>query len=338
VTVQVVPEAERHPDHPAKTEAASGVAVKVTSVEGVVFGTDAVQPAVEPDAQATPGPVTVPAPGPFGFTVSGHVLGWNVAYTVRAPPTLTVQLAPETVRHPDQPAKTELPSGVATSVTSVAGLVFGMGAVHPAVEPDVQAMPGPVTVPTPVPFILTVTAHVLGTNVAVTVRAPTIETVQAFPETAVQPDQPVNSDEAFGVATSVTSVAGVVFGTGPVQPAVEPVVQERPAPATVPAPVPLVFTVSVHWVGWNVAVTVRAPAIETVQRFPTVVLQPAHPVKSELASGVAVRVTSVAGLVFGMDAVQPAADPVVQERPGPAMVPTPVPDVLAVSGHVLGWK
>jgi hypothetical protein len=77
--VQVFPEVEAQPLHAAKIELASGVAVRTTSVAGVVFGIAAVQPVATPEVQAIPPPVTVPTPVPLVLTESGQVLGWNVA-------------------------------------------------------------------------------------------------------------------------------------------------------------------------------------------------------------------------------------------------------------------
>jgi hypothetical protein len=82
--VHALPAVEAQPVHATKMDLASGAAVRVTSVAGVVFGTGAVQPAVEPVVQEIPGPVTVPTPEPLVFTVSGHVFGWNVTVTSRA--------------------------------------------------------------------------------------------------------------------------------------------------------------------------------------------------------------------------------------------------------------
>jgi hypothetical protein len=83
--------------------------------------------------------------------------------------------------------------------------------------------------------------------------------------------------------------------------------------------------------GANVAVTVFAALIATVQTFPETLVHPDQLVRMELASGVAVRTTCVAGAVFATLTVQPAVDPLVQEIPSPVMVPFPMPDVLAVS-------
>ena len=61
---------------------------------------------------------------------------------------------------------------------------------------------------------------------------------------SVHPDQPVKIEEASAVATRFTCVAGVVFGTVVLHPAVDPVAQEiPPSPEIVPFPAPEVATV-----------------------------------------------------------------------------------------------
>jgi uncharacterized protein YlzI (FlbEa/FlbD family) len=207
--------------------------------------------------------------------------------------------------------------------------------VQPAIEPVVHAMPPPVTVPRPVPEVLAVRSQVAGWNVAVTVLAPVIETVQVFPDTVVQPLHDQKIDPASGVAVSVTAVAGEVFATWAVQPSVEPVVQAMPPPVTVPRPVPEVLAVRSHVAGWNVAVTVLAMVIETVHVFPDTAVQPLHDQKIDPASGAAVSVTTAPPPRL---ALQPAVDPVVQEMPSPVTVPRPVPEVRTVSGNVTREK
>jgi hypothetical protein len=82
---------------------------------------------------------------------------------------------------------------------------------------------------------------VLGWNVAVTVFAEAIETVQVVPEDVVQPDQPLKIESAPGVAVSV---AVAPFATGSVQSPPDPVSQAIPAPVTAPDPVPAATAVS----------------------------------------------------------------------------------------------
>jgi hypothetical protein len=137
-----------------------------------------------------------------------------------------------------------------------------------------------VTVPDPVPDVLAVRSQVAGANVAVAVRAPVMEIVQTFPDTEVQPLHREKTKPASGVAVSVTDAAGTVLGTLVVHPAVDPVVQATPSPETVPRPVPDVLAVRSQAAGWNVAVTVFAAVIETVQTFPESDPQPLHAEKT----------------------------------------------------------
>jgi hypothetical protein len=294
--------------------------VSVTLVGGIELGTFAVHPAVEPVVQEMPSAAIVPRPVPEVFAVRSQVAGPNEAVTDVARVTETVQTLPDTEVQPYQLVKTDPASAVAVSVTLVGGIVLATFAVHPAVEPVVQAMPGAVTVPRPVPEVFVVRSQVAGPNDAVTLLAPAMETTQTFPEMEVQPLQLEKTEPASAVAVRVTLVAGVVFATLAVHPAVEPVVQVMPGAVTVPRPVPEVFAVRSHIAGPNDAVTDLAPAIETVQTFPEMEVQPLQLEKTEPASAVAVSVTLVAGVVFATLAVHPAVEPVVQVMPGAVTV------------------
>ena len=192
-------------------------------------------------------------------------------------------------------------------------------------------MPSPVTVPRPVPDVFAVRSQVAGANVAVTVFAAVIETVQTFPDAEVQPLQITKNDAASGVAVSVTVVAGDVTGTETLHPTAEPVVQEMPPPVTVPRPAPDVPTVR-SAVALNVAFTVFTASIETVQTFPETVVHPVQPAKTDAAFGVAVSVTVVGGDVLGNEAVHPAVQGIRQEIPSPVTVPSPEPQISTVSG------
>src|SRR6476660_3380407 len=95
----------------------------------------------------------------------------------------TVQ-APVPVQAPVQPVKVELASGVAVSVTSVPES-------NGCAQSAPQLMPTPLTVPVPVPALLTVRLNVRNANDAVTLCACVMVKVQeAVPEHA--PVQPVN--------------------------------------------------------------------------------------------------------------------------------------------------
>jgi hypothetical protein len=256
--------------------------------------------------------------------VSSYVLGRNVAVTVFAAVIVAVQTFPDTEVHPLQLEKNDPASGVAVSVTDVAGEVLGTEAVHPSVEPVVQEMPPPVTVPRPAPDVFAVRSQVVGWNVAVTVFAAVIETVQTFPDTLAQPDdQDLNRKASSGVAVSVTLAP---FATVSVQSPVDPVAQAMPVPVTVPFPDTAV--VSGYVAGWKVAVTVFAPVIETVQTFPDTLAQPVdQDLKMEAPSGVAVSVTLAP---FATVALQPSGVAGLHAIPAPATLPPPA--TLTVSG------
>jgi hypothetical protein len=173
--VQVFPDTESQPVQVEKTEFASGAAVRVTRVTGAVFATGSVQPAVDPEVQDrdVPGAVTVPLPVPPVHTVRRYVLGAKMAVTDFATVIETVQVAPDTLVQPDQDWKKELASGVAVSVTIVAGVVFAIAAVHPVVAPVGHEIPpmSLVMVPIPDPLARAVRVNVLGAKFAYTVRA-----------------------------------------------------------------------------------------------------------------------------------------------------------------------
>jgi hypothetical protein len=326
VTVQIAPFVVVHPVQLLNSDVAFGTAVSVIVAP---FGSTYVHPVVE--LQSIPSPwTTPPAPVPAVFTVSAYVLGMKVAVTVLAPVIETVQTFPNTVVQPLHPVRIDPSSGVAVSVTAVAGEVLGTETVHPAVEPVVQEMPSPVTVPRPVPDVFAVRSQVVGWNVAVAVLAPVIVTVQTFSNTEVQPLQLVNIESGWGAAVSVTVVAGDVRGTETVHPAVEPVVQLTPPPVTVPRPYPDVLTVR-SATALNVAFTVFTASIVTVQTFPETVVHPLQPTNVEAASGVAVSVTTPGGDVLGYEAVHPAVHGWRQEIPSPVTVPMPEPHISTVS-------
>jgi hypothetical protein len=140
-TVQLAPDTLEQPSHDLKMAPPAGVAVSVTLPP---FANASVQSPVDPVVQAIPGPVTVPLPEIT--VVSGYVEGWKVAVTLFALVTVTVQLAPDTLVQPSHDLKMAPPSGVAVSVTLPP---FATGSVQSPVDPVVQAIPGPVTVPLP---------------------------------------------------------------------------------------------------------------------------------------------------------------------------------------------
>ena len=292
-----------------------GVAVRMTA-EPLL--SSAAQPSLLPDVQAMPGPVTVPVPVPAVVTVRRNVVGWNVAVTVFADDIVTVQVLPFVLVQPVQLFSMAPAAGDAVSVTV---LPLATVVVQPA--GSLHSSPAPVIMPV-APYIeagFTVRGYVLGWNVAVTVFADVTDTVHVRPFTVVQPVQLFRIELASGVAVRVMLPP---FATASVQSPVEPVVHAMPVPVTVPFPDTTV--VSGYVAGWNVAVTLFAPVIETVQLAPDTLVQPNHDLKMASAPGAATRVMLPP---FATASVQSPVEPVVQAIPVPVTVP--FPDTTVVS-------
>jgi hypothetical protein len=113
VTVHV-PVPEQAPLHPTKMESAAGVAVNVSEVPAL-NDVEQVAPQLIPAGEE----VTVPVPVPLFETIKVKSLRVKVAVTFLAAIILTVQVVPLVLSHPDHEVKSELPSGVAVSVTWV---------------------------------------------------------------------------------------------------------------------------------------------------------------------------------------------------------------------------
>jgi len=122
-------------------------------------------------------------------------------------------------------------------------------------------------------------------NLAVTVRAALIVTVQVVAVPLHDPDQPMNSELAFAAAVTVT-VSPLAIS------ALQAEVQLRPGQLTVPPPGPEKARLSGYVEGSSVTATCRSVVIVKVQG-PVPVQGLAHPLKSELPSAAAVRVTEV---------------------------------------------
>jgi hypothetical protein len=146
-------------------------------------------------------------------TLSGNDAGAKLATTVQSLVTATLHVEAVTlVQLLDHPVNTESGSGVAVSVTTGAGVAFGTTAVHDAV-PHASATPSALTLPRPVPLVITVSGNVAGAKVAETVCRVHIVAVHPPPATLEQPDHPVKIEFASGVAVSTTSIGGLVFAT-----------------------------------------------------------------------------------------------------------------------------
>ncbi len=111
-------------------------------------------------------------PDPVRVTVSVRLSEVNVAVTVLAPLMVTLQVLPRLESQPLQLVNVEFPSGVAVRVTAVP-LLYAKEHVAPQLIPLGELL----TVPPPVPFLLTVRVCCTAVNVAVTDLAAFIATV-----------------------------------------------------------------------------------------------------------------------------------------------------------------
>ena len=152
----------------------------------------------------------------------------NEAETVFADVIVTVHAPVPVHPPPDQPvnvSQVELAAAVSVTVAPMS-----IAAVQPLVEPFVQLMPGPLTVPCR-------SRHRHGERVRGgferrgAVFGPVMLIVHLAPLTLVQPDQLLKREPGAGSATSVTVAP---FATEVEQPVVAPVVQLRPGPVMVP--------------------------------------------------------------------------------------------------------
>ena len=303
-----VPRPVQAPDQPANVEPGAGVAVSVTAVPN-----EKVAKQVAPQSMGGGVELTLPKPLPAFATDRPNDWSVNTAPTLFAASIVTLQ-SPVPEQAPVQPLKLEPALGEAESDTIVP-------AVKGALQAAPQKMPAgvEVTVPLPSASFTTSRSNVAGENVAVTVCAALIVRVHA-PVPVHAPDQPANVEDASGVAVSVTRV-----------PDENELLQAAPQKiasgdeVTVPLPAPARFTVSVYVTSVNVAVTFLAASIVTTQA-PVPVHAPLQPANDELASGVALSVTSV-------PSAKPAAQAGPQEMPAgeEVTVPEPVPARATVS-------
>jgi hypothetical protein len=228
--------------------------------------------------------VTVPPPPPFGATVSRYVDFSNRAVTDRAEIIVTVHVGVVPLQEPDHPVNSEDAPGAAVNVT--------IDPFAPCwAQSAVQLPEGLLTVPEPGPVNVTLIGYVDGSSIAVTVRSPSIVTLQA-PVPLQEPPHRWNSELASAAAESVT-VDPYGTSTAHPAPAVPPVTTHGPSPppVTVPPPPPFGATVSRYVDFSNRAVTRRAELIVTVHVGVVPLQEPDHPVKSDVAPGAAVNVT-----------------------------------------------
>jgi hypothetical protein len=146
----------------------------------------------------SPPPVTVPPPPPFGATVSRYADFSNRAVTRRAELIVTVHVGVVPLQEPDHPMKSDVAPGTAVSVT-----VDPFAAWR--AQSAVQLPTGLVTVPAPGLGKRRLIGYVVGSSVAVTVRSPSIVTLQV-PVPLQEPPHRWNSELASAAAESVTVV------------------------------------------------------------------------------------------------------------------------------------
>lgn len=114
---------------------------------------------------------------------------------------VTVQVFPEVLSQPDQPAKVAFDAGLAVKVTEVPILNEAEQVVPQLIPPGAE-----VRVPLPAPDFAAVREKVLRVNVAVTDFAALIVTEQEAPVAVSQPVQPEKLESATGAAVRVTEV------------------------------------------------------------------------------------------------------------------------------------
>src|SRR5438093_13660273 len=159
----------------------------------------------------------------------------NVALTVVAALTVTVQVPVPTQPPRRQPLKVEPAAGAAVSVTEVP-----LANAAEQVAPQETPAGALVTVPLPATALFRASVKVCRAKVAVTVCAAFTVTVQVPVPEQPPPLQPEKVEPAAGAAVKVTEVP-LAYAAAQVVP------QEMPAGALVmvPVPAPLELTVSV---------------------------------------------------------------------------------------------
>jgi hypothetical protein len=179
VTVQTAPLTDAHPAQLRKTESGGvGSAVSCALAPG---GNCAPQLAAL-DPQSTPSPETEPVPPPTLVFFTSSLKPANLAVTVLAPSTATVQDGALAGAHPVQPAKAEPGSGFAVSVT-----VVPAGKLAPQALAQSIPVGSLATLPRPVPVASVVTLTLNEANVAVAVLAAVMTTVQTLPIAVAHP-------------------------------------------------------------------------------------------------------------------------------------------------------
>ena len=179
----------------------------------------------------------MPVPVPALVVERVYVLRVNVAVTLRAAVMLTVQ-APVPVQAPVHPANVEPVPAAAARLTLVPLEKLALHALPQLTPPGVE-----VTVPLPVPLLVSVRVYVVGAlraKAAVTLFAPSTTKVQ-LPVPVQAPLQPEKVDPAAEVALRARLVPPAML-------ALQALPQSMPLglEATAPLPVPVLPTVTVY--------------------------------------------------------------------------------------------
>lgn len=185
--------------------------------------------------------MTVPAPVPVLVTVKPTCTALKLAVAVLAALMVTVQAFAVPVQAPVQPVKLEPALGDTVKVT----LEFKLKLAE-QVEPQLMPVGELVTVPEPVPVLVTVNSRT-GTKLAVAVLATFVVTEQVVAVPVQAPDQPLNFEPDAAVAVKVTLavLAKLKLQVAP---------QLIPAGELVTVPVPVPVLVMVSRAAWAVAV------------------------------------------------------------------------------------
>jgi hypothetical protein len=253
---------------------------------------------------------TVPPPVPALLTDKLYSTAAKLAVTELAEPMVTVH-GPVPLHAPDQPVNVDAPSAVGVRVTMAPVVKL---AVH--VAPQLIPEGDEVTVPPPVPFLLTARPNWITLKLADTDSAVSMVTEQV-PVPLHAPDQPMNVDVPPGAAVSVTTVP-----LAKLKEHVGPQLIPEGDEVTVPPPVPVLATLNPFWTTSKLAVTELAEPMVTVQG-PFPLHAPDQPVNVDVPPGAAVSVTTVP-LAKLKEHVGPQLIPEGDE----VTVPSPVP-VLA---------
>ena len=181
------------------------------------------------------------------------------------------------------------------------------------------------TVPAPVPFLLTVTVIGGGITLNVAVTVAVVDTIQRPAPAQPPPFQPVKTEPASVVAVNVTRVPP---GYVPVQST--PQVIPAGAEVTVPVPVPFLLIVTVKGVGaGRLKVAVTVAVVDTTQLPVPLHPPPFHPANTDPALAVAVNVTVVPP---GKRSLQ--SPPQLIPAGVDATVPVPVPFLATITVNV----